>query len=83
MTVSKASSPNSAASIDKTHSKDHSYRDLASSVVCTALNITKELGELLKDVPYVCAVAGVILQIIKIRDVSGPANFINTQLTDP
>jgi hypothetical protein len=35
----------------------------------TTLKLAKEVGEMLRDVPYVKALAGIILQIIAIRDV--------------
>jgi hypothetical protein len=35
----------------------------------TGLKLAKDVGEMLKDVPYVKAVAGIIVQIIEIRDV--------------
>jgi hypothetical protein len=44
--------------------------DTAYAAAITALGITKEVGELLKDIPYIKGVAGTVLQIIKIGDVS-------------
>jgi hypothetical protein len=44
--------------------------DTAYAAVITALGITKEVGALLKDIPYVKGVAGTVLQIIKIGEVS-------------
>jgi len=48
----------------------HPDADTAYAAGITALGITKEVGELLKDIPYVKGVAGTVLQIIKIGDVS-------------
>jgi energy-converting hydrogenase Eha subunit B len=48
----------------------HLDADKAYAAAITALGITKEVGGLLKDIPYVKGVAGVVLQIIKIGDVS-------------
>ena len=42
-----------------------------SNIVEDVLKITKEASDLFKSVPYVKALAGVILQIIKIREVRG------------
>jgi len=53
----------------------HLDADKAYAAGITALGITKEVGELLKDIPYVKGVAGIVLQIIKIGDVSDH-NFI-------
>jgi hypothetical protein len=39
------------------------------NIVNTALKIAKDAGEMLKDVPYIKALAGIIVQIIEIRDV--------------
>ena len=39
------------------------------NLVDTVSKIAKEAGEMLKDVPYVKALAGIIVQIIKIREV--------------
>ena len=44
--------------------------DTAYATAITALGITKEVGELLKDIPFVKGVAGTVLQIIKLGDVS-------------
>jgi len=43
-----------------------------SNTVEDVLKITKEASDLFKGVPYVKALAGVILQIIKIREVRVP-----------
>jgi hypothetical protein len=51
-------------------SQGHFDADTAYAAGITALGITKEVGELLKNIPYVKAVAGTVLQIIKIGDVS-------------
>jgi len=48
----------------------HLDADTAYAAAITALGITKEVGALLKDIPYVKGVAGTVLQIIKIGDVS-------------
>jgi hypothetical protein len=39
------------------------------NIIDTVSKIAKEAGEMLKDVPYVKAFAGIIIQIIKIREV--------------
>jgi hypothetical protein len=39
------------------------------STTTTFLGIVKEVSEMLADVPYVKGIAGVILQIIKIKEV--------------
>ena len=39
------------------------------NIVDTVLKLTKVAGEMLKEVPYVKALAGIIVQIIEIRDV--------------
>jgi len=39
------------------------------NMVDTVSKIAKEVGEIFKDVPYIKAVAGIIVQIIKIREV--------------
>ena len=44
--------------------------DTAYATAITALDITKEVGAMLKDIPYIKGVAGTVLQIIKIGDVS-------------
>ena len=41
----------------------------ATNLVDTVSGIAKEAGEMLKGVPYVKALAGIIIQIIKIREV--------------
>jgi hypothetical protein len=41
----------------------------ATNIVDTVSKIAKEAGEMLKGVPYVKALAGIIIQIIKIREV--------------
>ena len=41
----------------------------ATNLVDTVAKIAKETGEMLKGVPYVKALAGIIIQIIKIREV--------------
>jgi hypothetical protein len=38
-------------------------------IVDTTLKLAKEVGDMLSDVPYVKALAGIIVQIITIRDV--------------
>ena len=48
----------------------HLQIQVAYAAGITASGITKEVGELLKDIPYVKGVAGTVLQIIKIGDVS-------------
>ena len=48
----------------------HLDADTAYAAGITALGIAKEVGGLLKDIPYVKRVAGTVLQIIKIGDVS-------------
>ncbi len=44
--------------------------DLASNAIGTTAAIAKEVAEMLTSVPYVKSVAGIVLQILKIRDVS-------------
>ena len=41
----------------------------ATSVVDTVLNIAKETSEMFQNVPYIKAFAGIIIQIINIREV--------------
>lgn len=49
---------------------DSEYADSTmSNFLDIVLKITKEAGEVLKDVPYVKVLSGIILQIIKIREV--------------
>jgi hypothetical protein len=64
----KSRSPNPRPGSQK--GQEHLDADTAYAAAITALGITKEVGELLKNIPYVKAVAGTVLQIIKIGDVS-------------
>jgi hypothetical protein len=51
----------------------------ATNIVDTVSKIAKEAGEMLKGVPYVKALAGIIIQIIKIREVrelAGERDFL-------
>lgn len=48
----------------------HPDADTAYAAAITALDIAKEVGGLLKDIPYVKGIAGTVLQILKIKDVS-------------
>lgn len=41
----------------------------ASDVLETTLRVTKEVGEILNEIPYVKGITGVLLQFIRIRDV--------------
>ena len=41
----------------------------SSALAETVLTIVKEVGEMLSSVPYVKSVSGIILQLIRIRDV--------------
>lgn len=43
--------------------------DDGSALADTVLTIVKEVGEMLASVPYVKSVSGIVLQLIKIRDV--------------
>ena len=39
------------------------------NIADTGLKLAKDVGEILRDVPYVRALAGIIVQIIEIREV--------------
>jgi hypothetical protein len=39
------------------------------NIVDTISKITKEVGEMFKDVPYIKAFAGIIIRVIEIREV--------------
>jgi hypothetical protein len=48
----------------------HQYIPAArANLAGTVLTLTKDVAEMLQDVPYVKAVAGVILQIIQVKEV--------------
>ena len=53
----------------------HLDADTAYAAGITALGITREVGDLLKNIPYVKGVAGTVLEIIKIVDVSDHRSF--------
>jgi hypothetical protein len=44
--------------------------DSTINAASTTAAIAKEVGEMLSQIPYVKSVAGIVVQIIKIRDVS-------------
>jgi hypothetical protein len=49
---------------------NHEYiESTATNLVDTVLKITKEASEMFKDVPYIKAFAGVLIQIVNIREV--------------
>ena len=51
----------------------------AVSAAETTVAIVKEVGEMLQNIPYVKSVAGIVLQIIKIKDVRLTIIFASTQ----
>lgn len=54
--------------------------DLRAGLSDIVLKIAKEVGEILKDVPYVKSAASTVLQIIKIREVL-PSQWTKLDLT--
>jgi hypothetical protein len=59
--------PNVPATVNRNSS---STVDTSIEFVNTVVAIVKEVSEMLKSVPYVKSLSGVILQIIRVRDVS-------------
>jgi hypothetical protein len=47
------------------------------NIVDTVSKIAKEAGEIFKDVPYIKALAGIIVRVIEIREVRGLAGECN------
>ena len=50
--------------------RESGARDTTIGAVETTVAVVKEVGEMLQHIPYVKSVAGIILRIILIRDVS-------------
>src|ERR1700761_7958776 len=54
--------------------------DTALSALDTSAALVKEVSEVLQNVPYANAIAGIVLQIIKVKDVR--ARLFRIRLTD-
>jgi len=46
------------------------------NLVDTSARLAKDAGEMFKDIPYIKAVAGIIIQIITIRDVRFKRSYV-------
>ena len=75
--------PSPAFAISSTTNREY-IESTTTNIVDTVLKIAKEASEMFKNVPYIKAFAGIVIQIISIRDVrelSGERN--GSTLTQP
>jgi len=60
--------PTPSFAISSTTNREY-FESTTTNIVDTVLNIAKEAGEMFKNVLYIKAFAGIVIQIIRIREV--------------